>query len=315
VVASWMRVSLVCTLRAPEPHLPAGCHGRASSVTQPHLCLARAPPGARLTVLEALQQEKDVRSHELVPASSFSHPPHVGSLWTAHQRSRQPAVSRGGECRATRFRQGIEEGDSKMARAYRSVLASIAILVILLGVAGCGGSVPSSASGSSSPNPSTVSGRDQSPSGDIPDTATFLAYHSSHYSMQYVEGWVQQVLAGDGVQFADKDSFVRVTLQPLPSSSVKEYAAGPGAAQSAQEFQQFANAKVTSVALPAGNAALVTFEALSASDPVTGKRVTLAYNRYYIPGLQGMAVLTQATPLGVDNFDAFLQIAKSFVWS
>lgn len=202
-----------------------------------------------------------------------------------------------------------------MARAYRSVLASAATLVILLSVAGCGGSVPSSASGSSSPNPSTVAGRDQSPSGDIPDTATFLAYHGSHYSLQYVEGWVQQVLAGDGVQFADKDSFVRVTQQPLPSSSAQEYAAGLGAAQSAQEFQRFASAKVSSVVLPAGNAALVTFEALSAPDSVTGKRVTLAGNRYYIPGPQVMAVLTQATPLGEDNVDAFLQIAKSFVWS
>jgi hypothetical protein len=202
-----------------------------------------------------------------------------------------------------------------LARGHRSVLASIAALVILLGVAGCAGSASSSASGSSSPNPSTVAGRDQSPSGDIPDTATFLAYHGSHYSLHYVEGWVQQVLAGDGVRFADKDSFVRVTLQPLPSSSAQEYAAGPGVAQSAQEFQGFAHAKVSSVALPAGNAALVTFEALSAPDPVTGKRVTLACNRYYIPGPQMMAVLTQATPLGVDNVDAFLQIAKSFAWS
>jgi hypothetical protein len=197
-----------------------------------------------------------------------------------------------------------------MAHARRSTLVGVATILILFVVTGCG----ESTSTTSTQSTSTATGHDQSPSGDIPDTATFLMYRSTHYTLQYVEGWVQQGLANDGVQFTDKDSFVRVILQP-PSSSATQFAAVSGMAQTAQEFPQLTGAKVTSVALPAGNAALIAFQTQSVPDPVTSKTVSLTVDRYYIPGPHFMAVLTQATPLGVDNVDAFLQIAKSFGWS
>ena len=152
--------------------------------------------------------------------------------------------------------------------------------------------------------------------GDIPDTATFLIYHAKNYSLQYVEGWAQEQLPNDGIRIADKDSFVMITLQSLPTSgSLTDYAGGAGAGQSAKEFEQFAKSRVKTLDLPAGHSALLTFKGLSAPDPVTGKRVALDVDRYYIVGLKYLAVLTEATPSGVDNVDAFLQIAKSFVWS
>jgi hypothetical protein len=157
---------------------------------------------------------------------------------------------------------------------------------------------------------------ENSPSGDIPDTATFLAYHAKNYSLQYVEGWGQEQLPNDGIRIADKDSFVMVTLQSLPPpGSLTDYANGAGAAQSAKEFEQFVRSGVQALDLHAGHSALLTFKGLSAADPVTGKRVLLDVDRYYIVGLKYLAVLTEATPSGVDNVDAFLQIAKSFTWS
>jgi hypothetical protein len=152
--------------------------------------------------------------------------------------------------------------------------------------------------------------------GDIPDTATFLNYHAKSYSLQYVEGWAQEQLPNDGIRIADKDSFVMVTLQSLPvSGSLADYAGGAGTAQSTREFGQFAKGGVKPLDLPAGHAALLTFKGLSAPDPVTSKRVLLDVDRYYIAGSASLAVLTEATPSGVDNVDAFLQIAKSFTWS
>jgi hypothetical protein len=151
---------------------------------------------------------------------------------------------------------------------------------------------------------------------DIPDTATFLIYHAKTYSLQYVEGWAQEQLPNDGIRIADKDSFVMVTLQSLPASgSPTDLANGAGAAESAREFGQFAKSGVKALDLPAGHSALLTFKGLSAPDPVTGKRVLLDVDRYYIAGPTHMAMLTEATPSGVDNVDAFLQIAKSFSWS
>src|SRR5947209_18094651 len=40
-------------------------------------------------------------------------------------------------------------------------------------------------------------------SGDIPDTATYLRYRGKAYSIEYVEGWVQARLTGDGVRMSD----------------------------------------------------------------------------------------------------------------
>jgi hypothetical protein len=135
------------------------------------------------------------------------------------------------------------------------------------------------------------------------------------YSIQYVEGWTQEQFANNGVRFADKDSFVTVTMQSLPSGSMTDYAHGQGTTTTSGEFRQFANGHVKAVTLPAGEAGLLTFEALSMPNAVTGKTTMLAFNRYYIRGAHSMAVLTQATPLGVDNVDGFLLIAKSFAWA
>ena len=157
---------------------------------------------------------------------------------------------------------------------------------------------------------------ENSPSGDIPDTATFLIYHAKNYGLQYVEGWAQEQLPNDGIRIADKDSFVTVTLQSLPTSdSLTDYAGGAGTAQSAKEFEQFAKSGVKALDLPAGHSALLALKGLSAPDPVTSKRVLLDVDRYYIVGPKYLAVLTEATPSGVDNVDAFLQIANSFTWS
>ncbi len=171
---------------------------------------------------------------------------------------------------------------------------------------------PSSAA-STTATPETAN--DASPSGDIPDNATFLTYQGPKYSLQYVEGWARESLANDGVRFADKDSFVSVTLAPVPSGNILQYASAQGALDSAQEFQQFKKTATKAATLPAGQAALLTFQGLAAPDPVTGKRVTLDVNRYYIMGTKSLAILTEATPSGVDNVDAFAQIAQSFSWS
>lgn len=208
-----------------------------------------------------------------------------------------------------------------MVYISRTALAAFSLLIALVGLTSCGGAATGTPARNASTRtplsltPTPDASREHSPSGDVPDSATYLVYRSSHYTLQYVEGWVRQGLPNDGVQFADKDSFVTVTLQSLPSGSVDEYARGPGTTQSAQEFKQFTNAQVTSDSLPAGSAVLLSFQALAAPDPVTGKSVMLALDRYYIPGQHLLAVLTLATPLGVDNVDAFRQIAKSFAWS
>ena len=47
---------------------------------------------------------------------------------------------------------------------------------------------------------------------------------------------------------------------------------------------------------------------------VTGKRVTLTVDRYYLPHGSKQAVVDLATPVGVDNVDAYRLIVESFRW-
>jgi hypothetical protein len=58
----------------------------------------------------------------------------------------------------------------------------------------------------------------------------------------------------------------------------------------------------------------VTYTRESAPDPVTGKRLPLTIDRYeYLSGGK-VAVLDLATPVGVDNVDAYRMISESFKW-
>jgi hypothetical protein len=70
----------------------------------------------------------------------------------------------------------------------------------------------------------------------------------------------------------------------------------------------------TRLTLPVGRALRVTFERRSAPDAVTGKRVVLMIDRYYLPGHGRVAVLDLGTPVGVDNVDAYRLISRSFRW-
>jgi len=47
---------------------------------------------------------------------------------------------------------------------------------------------------------------------------------------------------------------------------------------------------------------------------VTGKRVTLAVDRYEVGSGGRLAVIDLGTPVGVDNVDAYRLISQSFRW-
>ncbi len=114
---------------------------------------------------------------------------------------------------------------------------------------------------------------------------------------------------------SDIDSFERVTLAARPSKPLANFVNGLGLAQTKREYQRVVKVSAKPIKLPAGSATLLVFKARSAPDPVTGKQVTLLVDRYYVPGRSRMAVITLATPVGVDNVDAFRRIAHSFTWS
>jgi len=146
--------------------------------------------------------------------------------------------------------------------------------------------------------------------GDIPDNQVFLVFHNRRrgYSMEYPEGWAQLGSAAT-VVFRDKNNIVRIVV-------------GVGAAPTEEtvrhELHRLAGARVReaprALRLPGGRALTVVYTTRSAPSAVTGKRVTLVVNRYYLWQRGRRAVVDLGTPVGVDNVDAYRLMIESFRW-
>jgi hypothetical protein len=182
-------------------------------------------------------------------------------------------------------------------KAKATIFLVGALAAVGLFAAGCGGggSSASSVGGASTPRESqSTEGQEASggaaPSeaqaaatGDIPDNQVFLLFHDpkAGYSIRYPEGWARTG-SGSDVTFQEKANLVHITVHKgAPRGK-------PGTK--------------------------TTYSRMSAPDPVTGKRLRLLTDRYEYGNQGKVAVLDLATPVGVDNVDAYRMISQSFEW-
>lgn len=223
---------------------------------------------------------------------------------------------------------------------YRSSLcgwgAGLLILTAALAAAGCGGrkapqATASQPSTTTSPPSTTTqasgnmrSGATQSPgaltpeaqqtaAGDIPDNQVFLAFRNAGagYSIKYPEGWAQRG-SGDLVTFEDKNNLVRITVDTGAKVTVAR--AATEMARLRQQTPSLRFEPPSRVVLSGKPAVKIAYSTESAPNPVTGKRVKLVVDRYYVPGPGKRAVLDLGTPEGVDNVDAYRLMSESFTW-
>ena len=150
--------------------------------------------------------------------------------------------------------------------------------------------------------------------GDVPDNAVFLTYKGTApgFTIQYVEGW-QVTPQAAGVVIRDKDSSETVAVV-APQADVAAYVASTDL-PALQAQPGFRLIKQDVVKVGSASCLHLSYHLLSAPDPVTGKQVAQTVDRYYVPGPNGLAVVSLATPDGVDNIDAFRQMVESFTWS
>jgi hypothetical protein len=203
----------------------------------------------------------------------------------------------------------------------------LALLVLVAVVAaGCGGSQSASTTtttttAATTTAATTTTGPAASPSplqaeakaaatGDIPDNQVFLRFADpvAGYSMKYPEGWAQQGAAST-VTFRDKNNVVRIVVKPggavTPADAKHDLAAVTGAT--------IANGPATST-IGGHPAVKVSYATQSAANAVTGKRLTLVVDRYYLWHGGKRAVVDLGTPRGVDNVDAYRLMIESFTW-
>jgi hypothetical protein len=191
--------------------------------------------------------------------------------------------------------------------------------LLLAGVAaGCGSSKHSA---NTTATTTTAPGTAQSPgalqaeaqsaaTGDIPDNQAFVVFDdaSAGYAMKYPEGWAQSG-GGKQVVIRDKNNIIRVVVRTgaLPTAAAvrRELAALPGVKVESPPAPH---------TLPSGSALKVVYSTESAPNAVTGKRVRLVVDRYYLAHNGKLAIVDLGTPQGVDNVDAYRLMIESFRW-
>jgi hypothetical protein len=146
--------------------------------------------------------------------------------------------------------------------------------------------------------------------GDIPDNQVFLVFRNraAGYQLKYPEGWAQQ---GNGkrVVFRDKNNIVQISVGTGPAAttaSVRRELSGQPSLKVTQPLQR--------MTISGAPAIKVVYTTQSAANQVTGKRVTLTVDRYYLAHSGRTAVVDLGTPVGVDNVDAYRLMIQSFRW-
>jgi hypothetical protein len=201
---------------------------------------------------------------------------------------------------------------------------STLIVVGAVLLAGCGGSSkpsPTSSTTSATTTAATTISSPTTPSqasplqaeansaatGDIPDNQVFLVFRNTKagYSMKYPEGWAQQ---GTGAQvvFRDKNNIVRTLVS---SALVPTLASARTGVSGLKVTRQPAAMKISGAP-----AIEVVYRTQSAPNSVTGKRVALTVDRYYLWHGGKVATVDLGTSVGVDNVDAYRLMIQSFRW-
>ncbi len=115
---------------------------------------------------------------------------------------------------------------------------------------------------------------------------------------------------GGATTFRDKNNIVRIVVSSGAAPTKASVQADVGGLTGAH-LQSGPQA----MTLPHAKAYKVVYSTESAPNTVTGKRVKLVVDRYYVWKPGRLAVVDLGTPEGVDNVDAYRLMIESFRWS
>lgn len=219
-----------------------------------------------------------------------------------------------------------------MTKRRTLLLPVAAVVIVAVATAGCGSSggsakpssstgspagavtpAPSASSGDGSPTP--VSTPESNPAGDIPDNQVYIAFHPAGggFTVKVPEGWARTA-NGTVTTFTDKLNRIQiahVTANSAPTPGSVSSTVVPSLRTSVPNF---ASPKASTVSRKAGQAVLLTYQGDSAPDPVTGKAVRDAFERYAFHRGGQEVDLTLSGPVGADNVDPWRIVSDSFAW-
>jgi hypothetical protein len=202
----------------------------------------------------------------------------------------------------------------------RRSLAAVVVagLALLAGACGSGGASPYGGSTPTTATPPSEASRNApevNPAGDIPDNQVFVPYSppGGRFTVKVPEGWGRTARAGT-VSFTDKLNTISMETRPAPAAPTVASARQAELPAIRSASRRYEPGSVTQVRRAGGDVVLVTFKADAPADPVTGKVVHDAVERYEFWRGGTEAILTLAGPVGADNVDPWRIVSDSFRW-
>jgi hypothetical protein len=217
----------------------------------------------------------------------------------------------------------------------RASLVALSLLAVIGGLTGCGssGTHKSSVSVTSTTTPATSSATTpvakptcgsssssaasseaaSTAAGDIPDNQQFLSFHNraAGYTISYAEGWARSGNGSD-VTFRDKSNTITIKVapgpQPTPASITSELK------REAASDPCLTPGHPQSTSAGPNQVIKVTYTTEGQKSSVTGQRPKITVDRYVYSKGGRVATVDLATPVGVDNVDAYRMISESFRW-
>ncbi|MEH0661067.1 hypothetical protein QA860_25720 [Streptomyces stelliscabiei] len=208
--------------------------------------------------------------------------------------------------------------------SYARTSAGVVVVTVVAAViAGCSGSSSGTQSGSSSTVSSTSPAQpspvptESNPPGDIPDNQVFVTYRPTSgftgFTVKVPEGWARTDKGATTV-FTDKLNSVQITTAAASTTPTVTSVTNTVVPQLRTQVPNFASPKVSQVTRHAGQVVLLTYQGDSARDPVTGKVVRDAFERYAFYRQGHEVDLTLSGPVNADNVDPWRIVSDSFAW-
>jgi hypothetical protein len=179
-------------------------------------------------------------------------------------------------------------------------------------------SAPPSPSATATSKPATTQppkpvATESNPPGDIPDNQAFVAFQGASFSVKVPEGWARNVMATT-TSFSDKLNRIEVMPSAPSAAPTPQSVTATVVPQLSRTVPRFALGKISEVSRPAGKVVLVTYQGDSAQDPVTGKVVRDAFERYLFYQGGKQLTLTLVGPVNADNVDPWKIVSDSVRW-
>lgn len=189
------------------------------------------------------------------------------------------------------------------------------MLIAAGALSACAGSAAPPSPGGAPAASRSAPATESNPPGDIPDNQAYVPFAppGAGFTVKIPEGWASAT-AGATTTFTSKLNQVQVSTAKTATAPTVASVTATDLPIWRAHVPHFAPGKVSTVTRPAGTAVLAAYQQDSAPDPVTGKVVRDAVERYVFFHLGTRVDLTLSGPVNADNADPWRAVTESLRW-